>query len=252
MMAATVATCVLLAAGFDWLEALLPVAFVLFWIISQIIAVIRRLQGGNGRGNAQRPQPLPRIERPRRPEQLQPVPPAPDEAADWRGELERQIAEFLRETQGRPAEQTREKPAPRPTGSAPRSGDTATPGRSREKSRSQRPVANKPAAERQASRPSVRPAPVPARSASATAPTGAGVAPISQGDVARHVQEAFPRSLSHLEGGLVHDAPPMIGDPATLPTALAADDFVRMLRNPATIRQVILMREVLDRPVDRW
>ena len=58
--------------------------------------------------------------------------------------------------------------------------------------------------------------------------------------------------LSHLEGTLVHDTPPMIDDPAGKPAAPAADDFVRMLRNPATIRQVILMREVLDRPVDRW
>ena len=242
-MAAPVATCVLLAAGFDWLEALLPVAFVLFWIISQIIAVIRRVQGGNGRGNAPRPQPLPRIEPPQGP--AQPVP----EGADWRGELERQIAEFLRESQGRPAEQAREKPAPRPADSGPRRDDTAQ-GRGREKSRSQRSVTNKPAAERQTTRPTVRPAAGPARPATSTA--GAGGEPAAKDAVARHVQDAFPRPLSHLEGGLVHDAPPMIGDPATTPAATAADDFVRMLRNPATIRQVILMREVLDRPVDRW
>jgi hypothetical protein len=243
-MAAPVATCVLFAAGFDWLEALLPVAFVLFWIVSQIIAVIRRVQGGNGRGNAPRPQPLPRIEPPRGP--AQPVP----EGADWRGELERQIAEFLRESQGQPAAQAREKPAPRTADSGPRRDDTAQ-GRGREKSRSQRSVTNKPAAERQTTRQTVRPAAVPARPATATATTGAGVEP-AKGDVTRHVQEAFPRSLSHLEGGLVHDAPPMIGDPATRPTATAADDLVKMLRNPATIRQVIIMREVLDRPVDRW
>jgi hypothetical protein len=32
----------------------------------------------------------------------------------------------------------------------------------------------------------------------------------------------------------------------------AAHELVAMFRNPATIRQVILLREVLDRPIDRW
>lgn len=251
MMAIPVATCVLLAAGFDWLEALLPVAFVLFWIVSQIIAVIRRVQGGNG--NGRRPQPLPRVEPPRAPAR-----PQPEEAADWRGELERQIEEFLRESQGRPAERPQEKPAPRQTASSQRPTDGSEQGRVREKTRSAgRPVTSKPASERQAARPPVRPAPVPAQPTTATAGRGAGAGtaaggePAAQGSVARHVQEAFPRPLSHLEGTLVHDEPPMIGDPAIKPAA-ATDAFVRMLRDPATIKQVILMREVLDRPVDRW
>jgi hypothetical protein len=234
MMAAPLATCVLFAAGFDWLEALLPVAFVLFWIVSQIIAVIRRVQGGNGAGNGRRPQPLPRVEPPRAPAR-----PLGEEAADWRGELERQITEFLRESQGRPAEQPR---------------DRSAQGRSREKARPPRPVASKPAAERQTPRPTARPAPVPARpaSATATAGAGAGLEPATKDAVARHVQDAFGRPLSHLEGALVHDAPPMIGDPPTKTAVPPADDLVKMFRNPATIRQVILMREVLDRPVDRW
>jgi len=239
MMAAPAATCVLLAAGFDWLEALLPVAFVLFWIISQVINVIRRVQGGNGR----RPQPLPRVEPPRAPAR----PPA-DDAADWRGELEQQIAEFLRESQGRPAERPQEKPAPRPTAAGERRGDRPAQSRGRDKPRSARPVANKPATERPTTRPTVRPA--PAATHAATGP--AGTTPAAQDSVARHVQDAFAHPLSHLESSLVHDAPPMIGDPATKPAVAATNEFVRMLRNPATIRQVVLMREVLDRPVDRW
>ena len=31
-----------------------------------------------------------------------------------------------------------------------------------------------------------------------------------------------------------------------------ADELVRMLSNPAGLRQLILLREVLDRPLDRW
>jgi hypothetical protein len=31
-----------------------------------------------------------------------------------------------------------------------------------------------------------------------------------------------------------------------------AHELVAMFRDPKTIRQVILLREVLDRPIDRW
>jgi len=31
-----------------------------------------------------------------------------------------------------------------------------------------------------------------------------------------------------------------------------ADELVRMLSNPQGLRQLILLREVLDRPLDRW
>ncbi len=36
----------LFAAGFDWLEAILPLLFVLIWVISQVVAVLRRVRGG--------------------------------------------------------------------------------------------------------------------------------------------------------------------------------------------------------------
>jgi hypothetical protein len=36
----------LFAAGFDWLEAILPLLFVLIWIVSQVVAVFRRVRGG--------------------------------------------------------------------------------------------------------------------------------------------------------------------------------------------------------------
>ena len=36
----------LFAAGFDWLEAVLPLLFVLIWIISQVVAFFRRVGGG--------------------------------------------------------------------------------------------------------------------------------------------------------------------------------------------------------------
>ena len=48
----------LFAAGIDWLEALLPILFVGFWIVSQIVAVIRKIAGPaapNRPGPAARP-----------------------------------------------------------------------------------------------------------------------------------------------------------------------------------------------------
>ena len=38
----------LFAAGFDWIEGLLPLLFVIFWIVSQVVNVVRRVAGGGG------------------------------------------------------------------------------------------------------------------------------------------------------------------------------------------------------------
>ena len=89
----------LFAAGIDWLEALLPILFVGFWIVSQIVAVIRKIAGPaapNRPGPAARPVA-------RRPEE--PI-------GDVRSELERQIEEFLGQSPaGRAAPP---KPIPKP------------------------------------------------------------------------------------------------------------------------------------------
>ncbi|MFM8703561.1 MAG: hypothetical protein ACKOHG_06775, partial [Planctomycetia bacterium] len=108
MMQLPTATCVLLAAGFDWLEALLPVLFVVFWILSQVFAVFRRLQGGRPVGEPRRPAPLPRFDPAVGREQRRM--PAGD-AADPRGDLAKQIEDFLREAKG----ENGKRPAATPT-----------------------------------------------------------------------------------------------------------------------------------------
>lgn len=203
--------CILFAAGLDWLENLLPLLFVGFWILSQVFAVFRRV-AGNGR-----PVDPPVV---RVPEPARPAPP-PMKRED-REELEKQIEEFLRRATGEPAPKPTPKPTPKPR--APQ-----TP-----------PAVVKPA-------PVAKPLPSPPKPMIAT-------------DVASHVREAFAHDLKHDRQPLAKPAAARRPDelaPATPPAATkqrakVAAELAQALRNPASIRQAILLREVLERPADRW
>jgi hypothetical protein len=216
----------LLAAGLDWLEGLLPLLFVLFWIMSQVWGVFRKVAGN---GDAKPPRPLPRPA-PR------PVPEAPwleeeplRDDADVRSAIEKQIEEFLRETGSRPQPNAGAQP-PRPVR------------RPRRPPPRERPAASSG----------------PSSSASASAPVsgrrpagGAAVTPLAErmSDIARHVEDAFADDLVHRKATApAADRPTAIdGGPKA-----AAADLVAALRNPATLRQLILVREILERPVERW
>ncbi len=200
----------LFAAGLDWLEGLLPVLFVLFWIVSQVFNALKA--AGKGR-------PQPPVVRPPRPAADAPRP------DDIRGQLERQIGEFLERQAGR-----RGQPAERPR----------QPGRQRPVTR---PQAGRPDARSTAGR---EPPPLPAAPAKPRALERPVVA-AAQADVARHVHDAFAHELDHLSTSIT------AGDAETRPAVVKpAAELVTMLRNPATLRQLILLREVLDRPTDRW
>jgi hypothetical protein len=239
IMQPTLATCVLLAAGFDWLEALLPFLFVAFWIVSQLFAVFRRLQGGG-----QKPPPLPRFDPAR--DRPRPPQPAAEDAGDLRSELEKQIAEFLREANGEkkpqptmkkntPAAAARPQP-PRPN----RRGDA-------ERRGPQPPRVGAPGkGEREPKKA------VASREPAARPPEMAPQDRQPQSEsVARHVQDAFSHELTHLRGAIAQDDP-QAGVAQQMAASAQAQELVQLLRNPATIRQAILLREVLDRPVDRW
>jgi hypothetical protein len=257
---------VLLAAGFDWLEALLPFLFVVFWILSQVFAVFRRMQQGGGQ---KPPPPLPRFD-PARDRPQGPRPPAED-AALPRSDLEKQIAEFLREATGetkrRPVTIKSEPataPRPQPTRATSRPGSERV-GQQQPQS-SQRPQSPQRSQSSQRSQGSEdarreqrqKPPSVAARESAATRAdvamregnaTRAGMD--ANASVARHVKDAFSQELAHLKGELAEDAPKAGTPPATAATQ-QMDELVQMLRNPATIRQAVLLREVLDRPVERW
>ena len=242
MMHSPIATCVLFAAGFDWLEALLPFLFVAFWIVSQVFAVFRRLQGG-GR---QQPPPPPRPrfdpvrDRPRPPQ------PAGDDAADSRSVLEKQIAEFLREATGE------KKSQPTMQKSEPGAATRPQPPRPERRADADRRAPQTPRAAAPVRREREPKKNAVTRESAARITETAPQQPQSQSEsVARHVQDAFSRELTHLRGAITQDEPQAGAAPRTsAPTQ--AEELMHLLRNPVTVRQVILLREILDRPVERW
>lgn len=193
---------VLLAARFDWLEGLLPLVFVLIWVVSQVMGVFRKAAGGD----AGRAPPVPRPQRPpRRP------PPAADELVDGRPvDVDREIEEFLRRSLG---ERGRQPPAP--------PSPVAKPPKPRSKpARPRRPVT------------AGGPPPLPPRG-----PQG--------GDIARHVESAFAHDLAH-------ESPAAEPAATTQTTGSPATELAATLRSPAGLRQLVLMREILERPTHRW
>jgi len=64
-------------------------------------------------------------------------------------------------------------------------------------------------------------------------------------DVARHVQEAFAHDL-------VHQSPDAIPLPPVAATSPVVAELVAALRSPAGIRQMVILKEVFDRPSERW
>jgi hypothetical protein len=215
---------ILLAAGIDWLEAILPILFVGFWILSQVFAVLRRVGGGPAKPPVVRLPDAPRADDARRMPQ-----PAGD--GDPRAELEKQIADFLKQVTGEAP--VTPKPQPRPQAMPQAS--------SAQKSPAPRPKAEKPA----------RPKPA---APAAQAPRSVGTLAAGPSDVARHVQDAFAHDLGHLHSGLekVTDEPAKVAFAGSAARGLSARDLVAAARDPTTIRQAILLREILERPVDRW
>jgi len=262
-----VACSVLPLAANDWLEGLVPFLFFVIWIVSQVVGVVRRIGGGGkvagGDPNAGRPVgPAPGQVREVRP----PVVPAgeldrraaePDRRAaepDRRAaeldrrvaqdDLQRQIEAFRRgQAEGGipdPPRRTPQRPPALPKAPPrrePVTVKTAAPrGQEGGVRRSPAPTAN-------------RSAPAPARQGTSSANNAPPILGGHAGEIGRHVDGAFAHDLAHA-GIRPGSSDQSAVAPQTVPTV--AHDLVAMFRDPKTIRQVILLREVLDRPIDRW
>lgn len=229
----------LFAAGIDWLEAILPILFVGFWILSQVFAIFRRVAGGPARP------PVVRVPDLVRDDGVKPRPPAPPEV-DPRAELEKQIADFLRQVTGEapqaaPARPRTQPPALKPERPRPRSDTSLPPKQSAPAAPRPRPALPRP-------RPSMQPVP-------AAGERHVGTLDTQPSDVARHVEDAFAHELGHLHSGLERPGDEAAQTERPRPGGaprVTARDLVAAARDPATIRQAILLREILERPADRW
>jgi len=243
-----VARIVLPLAANEWLEGLVPFLFFVIWIVSQVVGVVRRL-GGDGK--------IPEA----RPNAGRPVGPAPGPVREVRppvvaaGERERRAAqedlqrqiEAFRRGQAEGADRD----PPRRTPQNPPSLPKAPPRREPVAVKSVNPAA--PRGQEGARRPpspvAPRPAATPSRAGTVAANPPPAILGGHAGEIGRHVEGAFAHDLAHA-GVRPGSADQSAVAPQTVPTV--AHDLVAMFRDPKTIRQVILLREVLDRPIDRW
>lgn len=252
----------LLAAGFDWLEGLLPLLFVFIWIVSQVLNVFRRVAAagrrdeddddeedddplelfGSQRNGARRCPgcghqfvasaaaiaPCPecgRLTLDEAPGDLDLVDDLPVQSD--REAIEAEIDAFL----GRP----RRQPPPLPQAAG----------------FEQRPL--------------LQPTDSLAEPVAAML-AAAGSTERANDEISRHIHDVFDKGLGRLPDGTVEN-PWADLEPATprrrpsQPGAVEADaaavsaatgSLATLLKNPATIRQALVLREVLDRPTDRW
>ena len=209
----------LVAAGLDWLEGLLPVVFVLIWIVSQVMNLFRNAAGKPAERAAGRPVNPPR-----------PVPrPARPAAEPPGGDIDQEIRDFLaRSLRGdSPAPPARPAPVRRPKSPA------ATP-------------AAKSAARIAPDRLPTPSRPKPPAQISVSDRGGGRIGRAGYGDdVSEHVAAAFAHDLAH-------EAPSVLGAEVPAAGPPVVGELIEAMRSPTELRKLIMLREVLDRPTHRW
>jgi len=252
----------LFAAGFDWLEAVLPLLFVLIWLMSQVVAFVRRVGGRTqSRVDDEKEadpdllfdQPFrkrqckacgvsfvapalaiidcpecgrltpPEIDGDDIPEQNEIVEPVDPVEAEISAFLNRYIQ--TNKPSPVPAEESEEKTVALPI--------------SDEVNRSKRTVSRAIAQQEQLTQPSSE----------------------EEGEITRHIHEVFDQGLNHLPDGVVEspwadsrDDTGGILDTSSQERKEKVADFrlAAMLKDPATRKQLFVLKEVLDRPKDLW
>ncbi len=262
----------LLAAGFDWLEAVLPLLFLFLWIISQVAAVVRRVTRGAGRAGEDDDDEdeaeidvteLFREVRNRNGSRRchgcgttfaapaaahAPCPEcglltaAEDDAEEVEEKrssadsLDDEIAAFLKQFQQEPNEkrQPAALPVPPPV--------------------PLRPV-RLPASPRQSPQQQQR---TPIRS-SLRSPTRSVTTTGNVSGINQHVHDVFDKGLAHLPEGVVENPWTDLEQGAVADVRSGAagqpidySSLAAVLANPISLRQAVVLREVLERPTERW
>ena len=252
----------LFAAGFDWLEAVLPLLFVLIWLMSQVVAFVRRV-GGGGQAridDEKEADPDMLLDQPFRkrqckgcgvsfvapalaiidcPECGRLTPPEIDgedipeqnEIVEPVDPVEAEISAFLNRYI-----QTKQ-PPPVPTEGS--EEKTVTLPISDEVGRSKRTGSRAMAQQEEKTQPSFE----------------------EEGEITRHIHEVFDQGLHHLPDSVVESpwADPRDSTGGMLDTSgqdrkenVADFRLAAMLKDPATRKQLFILKEVLDRPKDPW
>lgn len=243
----------------DLREFLVPLLVAAGWILSRLAALIRGLAGPPAKPPVVPPD-LQRelARRAARPVPPVPVPPRPVAgqpagAGDPREELARQIEDFLAGRSGAPGQPPGPpRPAARgPAESSPRRSPTPPTPKPLAKEPARR---NRPPSE---SSPASRPAAVPRSAVGGAIGAGeVGSLAARTTAVARHVEGVFhDEGRAPLPGAAASVGAAAVRPGTTVveqaPTTVAAE-LVAALRDPGTLRRMILLREILDRPVTRW
>ena len=203
----------LMAAGLDWLEGLLPLLFVVIWIVSQVMGTLRK--AGQARRQAAEPPQLREA--------------GDDAARDPQG-LDREIEEFLKRSLG--GQPKRQPPSPPPSPS------------SRERSR-QRGSGQRQRPPVTAGQPPLLPVQQSRVQQSRVQQSRMEATRVGAADISSHVEAAFAHDLAHESPGLTASRP------TNQQAAHPAAHLIAALRSPEGLRQLILMREILERPAFR-
>jgi hypothetical protein len=227
----------LLLAANDWLGALLPILFAVFWLINKLIATSKAAN--------QQARKIPR--RPGEPVAPAAQPKQPGPAPPKQSQLNAEIERFLKRASGQRSERARREAAPPPQ---------------QAQRRSVSPPTRKPLSEQ---------GPAGRRGFDSVADSvdkhladrgfenraehlADDIVKADQ-QMEQHLQKAFNRRVGTLSDNQTEAAGP-VTDVTTAPelpaSSSAAASLSALLSNPQSIKQAIILNEILARPEHRW
>ena len=220
----------------DWLSLLVPAVFVIIWIISQVMGVA-----------GQKPAP---------PRRQQPRPPKPA------GGLAREIDAFLKQVQqeragGRPAQ----RPAAAPQQRAQPARVERQPERLAQPLRPDvveaelvEPMAPSPPPHKPLSQRRSRPEPERPRRTARTEQIKADRVDLADEKMAAHMQQVFEHELGALAdtSDAIHEKAESKKDSAGVEIPTTSQAVRDMLAQPDSVRQAVILSEILRRPQQRW
>jgi hypothetical protein len=226
-----------LAALEDWLKFIVPLVFFVIWALNQLIAA-SKVKPKEGRAAPPRRKPEP-TERP-----LRPVPPPANPAGQQSGQaqLNAEIEQFLKRAgQRRGEKQPRQQAA------------TKAPPKAPPRPPREEPVDVEPVSKRDDVARSVEKH-LGNRGFSQRAEHLAEEVARADQQMEEHLQQAFSHKVGTLGGAEPPSETPLTDTQTTVQSqrSAMATAIAGILADPQNIRQMIVLKEILDRPESRW